>query len=201
MGCSRLFFQSILIVLAIVGLNSLGLLVPVKDAVITVVQPKPQLVKQSAQKIADFSKVPPNYKFQASYKVLGAEAVVTENTKDGSYIAMGNTGPLLQLSKNDLKSDEINKKIAYLAPVLINSPAKISNFAITDKSTFHALNQDIPYAKIKVVSQTNPNISYEGIIAVYDTKDNKTQTIVAFNEAGRYHQVSTEEFFKKIRLN
>ena len=70
MGCIRFVKSFVIIVLAIIGLNAIGGLVPVKDfvqkQVVTKVTPTKENVQKTAQKIADFSMVKNQYNIFSS---------------------------------------------------------------------------------------------------------------------------------------
>ncbi|MDD3150508.1 MAG: hypothetical protein PHV68_06705 [Candidatus Gastranaerophilales bacterium] len=200
MGCLKTIVSFIIVVLAVIGLNSLGGLDKVKEFINSKINPSPEKIEENAQKVADFSNISQEYTIIKTVEIAGVSAVVSENKITGQKIAFGDGSFLIKISKEDITSDKLDEKIKEIAPKLNFLPTRVQGIYIKEKGSFIADNQTIPYAKIKIDILSEKQSDLEGIIAVANVTDKKSKLIVAFNDEGKYDQKETENFVNSIKM-
>lgn len=159
---------------------------------------------KEAQKVADFSRISRDYKIAKTINIPGAKAVIAENKKNSQKLAFIDGGSFLTLSKNDIKSNQIDTKLRELSGKLSNKPVKLKELKVIRKGSFKALNQNIPYVKVKAsftIDKTIFTKEFEGIIGVIDNpKKGKSYIIASINNPDEYKQDITENFFKTVNF-
>lgn len=158
-------------------------------------------VEQQAQKFADFSHMPKDYKLKKSVGILGVNAILAEHKQTKQKMAIVDTGWIFNLSKDDILSNKLDDKLKELSSKYNNKVVAIDNFEIGKKGMFNALNQNIPYVKIKLKTSGQLKNDFEGIIGVVNKPDNKNNLVVSFSDTGKYKQKTAEKFFQNLKFN
>lgn len=159
---------------------------------------------KEAQKVADFSSIPKDYKLVKAINIPGIRAVVAENIKNSQKLAFIDGGSFIALTKNDIKSNQIDTKLRELSGKLSNKPVKLKELKVIKKGSFKSLNQNVPYVKARAsftVDKTIFTKDFEGIIGVIDNpKKGKSYIVASVNNPGEYKQDVTENFFKTVNF-
>lgn len=161
--------------------------------------PSNAVVSEEAQKMADFSKLPKNYELKKAVNMLGVKAVIAEDKKNSQKMALVDTGWAVHISKDDIKSSNIEEQLKGVAQ-RFEKVAKIDSLMVSKKSSFKAMGQNVPYVKIKVGVAGNDKQSFEGIIGVATNHDGKDNLIISASEPGKFSQKDAETFFKSVNL-
>lgn len=166
--------------------------------------PPEKILKVNSQKVADFSKIPSNYKLTKAVDMLGIKTVFAEDKHNKQTMAVVDTGWLLNITKDDIKSNQIfdklndlNKNLKFLRQNHID----IDNIKILQKGQFKAANQNVPYLKANVNLLNENNKRLEGIVGVVKKSNDKNELIVSYSTAGKYNQKLAENFFKHVSYN
>lgn len=202
-GCLKLIFS--MVFTGIVGIALLifylfGGVDYVKGYIDSLMNPPKNEIEIKAQKLGDFSKLSKEYKLTRAVDMLGVNAVVAEHKQTNQNIALVDPGVILKVTKNDIKQNTLDNKIKEVANRFNNLPIKLGDIQVTKKGTFKALNQDVPYAKVKIQLSGAINKDLEGIIGIASTSGTQNNLVVSMNEPGKYNQKVTEGFLKNIKL-
>jgi hypothetical protein len=199
-GCFDFIKFIILFIAALIIMFPCGGLNYIKNVVDSYMHPKKSDVSVQAQKFADFSKVPKGYELVRTVNMFGVNAIVAQHNQSSQKMAFVDTGWIINVNKNDIKTNniiqELQKKAKQFAPNV-----KLNQIEVINKGTFKAINQDIPYLRVKLNVANAAQNNMEGIIGVANISDKKNNIIIAVNEPGKYQQNVTEKFFKSIKLN
>ena len=198
-GCLRSIISLIILVFAFIGFKSIGGVDYVKGLIDSYLNPPSQKTQIEAQKIANFSKVPKNYEILKALDIFGVKAVVANERKTDQKMVFADPGWAFKLSKNDIRSNNIDEQLKNIASKFAIQPIKVKNLEIEKKGNFEALNQTIPYVKVKVYLSGSPYKNLEGIIGVANMEDNKNKLVISLNEPGKYSEQVAEKFFKSIK--
>ncbi|HBG48149.1 MAG TPA: hypothetical protein DDW90_01295 [Cyanobacteria bacterium UBA9971] len=155
-----------------------------------------------AEKIGDFSKISKDYNVTKALNVIGVTSIVAEHPKTGQYMAIIDPGWTMNITKTDIQTGSLGKKLTDYALKASSPNIKLNKLEIMPKGNFKAFNQSVPYAQIKVkISGLSSETTYEGIIAIV-SKDgtNKNKLIVSLNKSGAFKQKIAENFFKNVKL-
>lgn len=208
MGClkfiSSLISKIFTVLVILILLFPCGGLNFIKNTIYSFFNPPEKILMVNAQKVADFSQIPDNYELIKAYDMFGINAVIAQENKTRQKVAVVNTGWVLNITKEDIKSntaisklEEITKNIKELKNININ----LDQVKIEKKGSFTAFNQDIPYIKAKIKLSGDQKRNFEGIIGVVTKPNLKNDLLVSINEPGKYNQKVAEKFFRKIKYN
>lgn len=158
-----------------------------------------------AMKIADFSHLNKNFEIIKTVDIIGANAVMANHKPTGQKIGFINTGLILNLTKNDIKSNTIEQQLTKIAKSYENNVIKLDKLAVIKKGSFYSLNQQIPYVRVAMKVQLPAGLDLsqntEGIIAVATSPKGQNNILLAINKYGNYNQKITEQFVKEINYN
>ncbi|MEI7473759.1 MAG: hypothetical protein WCK67_03180 [bacterium] len=158
-----------------------------------------------AMKIADFSKISKDFQIVKTVDMIGANAVIANYKPTGQKIGFINTGLLLNLTKNDLKSATIEQQLTNIGKSYENNVIKLEKLAVTHKGSFNGLNQQIPYVKVamkvKLPAGLDLSQNTEGIIGIATSPKGQNNIILAINKYGQYNQAITEKFTHELKYN
>lgn len=199
-GCFDFIKFIIFTVAALIILFPCGGLNYIKGVIDSQLHPQKNTVLLDAQKLADFSKLPKGYELVRTVNMLGINAVVAQHNSTSQKMALVDTGWVVNVNKNDIKTNNIIQELQKTAIQYIPN-VKLDQIEIVDKGSFKAIGQDIPYLKVKVNLANSAQKNLEGIIGVANVSNNKNNLVLAVNEPGKYKQNVTEGFFKSVKLN
>lgn len=199
-GCFDFIKFIILAIAALIILFPCGGIDYIKNLADSYLHPKKSDVAAQAQKLANFSKVPKKYELVRTVNMLGVNAVIAQHNQSNQKMALVDTGWIVNVDKNDVATDNIVKELQNTAKKYVPN-VKLNQIEIVDKGSFKAINQDIPYLRVKVNIANSAQKNMEGIIGVVNVSKNKNNLVLAVNEPGKYKQNVTEEFFKSVKLN
>jgi hypothetical protein len=161
--------------------------------------------RSKAMEIADFSRLNKNFEIIKTVDIIGANAVMANYKPTGQKIGFINTGIIINLTKEDLKSNTIEQQLTKIAKSYENSVIKLDKLAVTKKGSFNSLNQQIPYVKVAMKMQLPAGLDLsqntEGIIAVATSPKGQNNILLSINRYGHYNQQITEQFAKQISYN
>lgn len=187
--------------LFVAGIATCGMFY-LKNAVNSQLNPPKSELMQRAETIGNFSKIPKGYSITKALNLVGLTAVVAEHNKTGQYMAIVDTGWAMNISKNDIQTGSLSKKLQDYALKAASPNIKLENIEIIPKGDFNAFNQSVPYAQIKIkIAGSNTEKIYSGMIGIASGKQtNKNKLIVSLNRKGNFNQQVAENFFKKVSL-
>lgn len=204
MGCLKFIVSSIfkaVVGIALIMFFMFGGLDYLKGLVFTYLNPPNQNVSLEASKIANFASVPKSYRMEKAVNVLGVKAVVANNKSTAQKVAVVEPGWVANITKEDIKSDKIDTQLKNIAKRLETPAVKLVNLETTQKGTFKAFGQNVPYVRVRAGVSGSKAVDYDGIIAVATGPDKKNIVLVSYGEPGKYQQIQAEKFFGSIKFN
>lgn len=205
MGCfkflSNIVNTIITLLVSLIFLFPCGGLNMISNFIYSKFNPPEKVLQVNAQKIADFSKMPKNYKLVKTFDMLGINGVIAQSTDSTQKMAIVNTGYLFNVTKKDIETNQVITKIEDTTKTLKNYNIKMEQFELLKKGSFKAFNQNVPYIKAKFTIAGAQNRAVEGILGVATRADSKNNLIISISENGNYKQKNAENFFKYIQLN
>ena len=156
-------------------------------------------VANVSKDLGNFSSIPKNYKLTKTIDMFGFNAVLAENSKNKQKMAVVNTGKVLNITKKDIQSSDIEIQLKDLASKIPYQPVNLNKLEVMKKGSFKALNQTIPYVRVNINLSGKSQSNLEGIIGVVDTPDKKNNLVISVGKSGEYNQKVAEDFFKKIK--
>jgi len=199
-GCFNFIKFIILTLAALIIMFPCGGLNYIKGVIDSQLHPKKPDIVTQAQKLADFSKLPKGFELVRTVNMFGVNAVIAQHNQTSQKMALVDTGWLISVNKNDIKTNNIIQQLQKTALQYVPK-VKLNQVEIIDKGQFKAIGQDIPYLKVKVNLTNSTQKNLEGIIGVANISDKKNDLVFAVNEPGKYKQNVTEKFFKSVKLN
>ena len=203
MGCLKFAIKIIIVVLAIIGFKVIGgfdFIRNLPEKFHLFEKPSQETLIEKSMDIADFSKIPDEYELDKTANLLGYKAVLAEHKASGQKFAVVNPKDKVLLTKKDFKDGSAEKKIGEFNKKLSYNYIRLENLKITKQGNFKSMGQTIPYAKFEADVKNLPIKKIEGIIGVAEDKEQEsTKILLAAAEGGKYSQILTEQFFKKVK--
>src|SRR5574344_1007442 len=199
MGCLRKLISALILVLAILGFMSIG----GKDYVMNwwndFNNPPKDVMLERAAKVGDFSHVGEEYEIDRATNVLGYNGVLSEHKASGQKLIVVDGGIKPLLTPNDFETNKVDKKLNDLAKKLNFQSAAVEDIQITRKGTIDTYGETADYVRFKAKVKRLPIKDIEGIVSAVKTEDGKIKVLVSASEAGKYSQLVSDDFFKKIK--
>jgi len=192
-------FMTIVILILLFPCGGLNL---INNTIYGFFNPPEKILKINAQKIADFSGIPARYELTKSVDMFGIKTAAAQDKKTKQTMAIVNTGWVLNVTKQDIKSNEIISKFDDLSKnldMLKKQNIKLDQLQIIKKGSFVAFGQDIPYIKANFKLSDDKNKNIEGIIGVVTKPDAKNDLVISYSEPGKYNQKLAENFFRHVK--
>ena len=194
----RIIFNAFIIVLAIIGFNAIGgekYIEPIKTAVSDFIQ---EHISEVSKRIGDFSKLDEEFQIDNAVNLFGYKAVVAEHKASGQKMVILDSGKKPLLTQEDIKSDEVDKKLKKLAGKFKYQGVTAQEIHVTDRGELLVYNQKVPYAKFEAKVTKLPISDLGGIVASVKTSDGLEKLAVSVNDRKKYSQLITNEFYKNV---
>ncbi len=197
----KIIFNAVILVLAIIGFNTIGGQKYVDALVKNVSSFIRDNAQESAKEIGDFSNVDKEFEINNTFKILGYKGVLSAHKASGQRLLVLNTGKKQLLSQTDIQSKDIADKLKDIFTKTKYQAVTIEELKVTERGMITAKGKNVPYAKFDAKISKLPVKDYTGMIAVITTKSGNNEILAAVNEKKKYSQLLTKEFFSKIQEN
>ena len=197
----KIIFNAVILVLAIIGFNTIGGQKYVDALVKNVSSFIRDNAQESAKEIGDFSNVDKEFEINNTFKILGYKGVLSAHKASGQRLLVLNTGKKQLLSQTDIQSKDIADKLKDIFTKTKYQAVTIEELKVTERGMITAKGKNVPYAKFDAKISKLPVKDYTGMIAVITTKSSNNEILAAVNEKKKYSQLLTKEFFSKIQEN
>lgn len=159
-------------------------------------------LKEKSDKVADFSKIPYAYSVTNAYDFHGAKLVLAKYQFTEQVMGVMQPAWIIGSEKGEITIDQLEKKVTDIVGIIKKqNKLKIDNFIIIKKDKFRAQNQTIPYLKIALSFSGVHKGNYLCIIGlIKNTKTNKTDIILSYNEPSKFRHSTYEKFFRRIKF-
>ncbi len=197
----KIIFNAVILVLAIIGFNTIGGQKYVNAVIKNVSSFIQENAKESAKEIGDFSNIDKEFEINNTFKLLGYKGVLSAHKATGQRLLILNTGQKQLLSQTDIQSKDIADKLKNIFTKTQYQAITIEELKVTERGMITTKGKNVPYAKFDAKISRLPIKDYTGMIAVVTTKDGNNEILAAVNEKKKYSQLLTKEFFSNIKEN
>ena len=194
----KLVFNACIIVLAFIGFNAIGGQKYVESLKTNICKFVKQHAQESAMKIGDFSNLHEEFQIDNAVNLVGYKAILAEHKASGQKMIIVDSGKKTLLTQNDIKSQNIDKKLKELSEKFKYQAITVQEIKITDRGIINAYGKDVPYAKFDAKVTKLPFSEISGIVASVTTNDGSEKLALSVSEKKKYSQLIANEFFKGI---
>ena len=197
----KIIFNAFLLVLAVVGFNAIGgekYIEGIKVGVTNFIQER---AAENAKKLGNFSNLHEEFQIDNTVNLLGYRAVLAEHKASGQKMCIVDSGKKPLLTKEDIKSESLDKKMKDLADKFKYQAISFQEINVTSRGTMKIYGQEVPYAKFEAKSNKLPFSDLAGVVSSVRTSDGSEKLAIAVSEKKRYSQLITDEFFKGVTEN
>lgn len=198
-GCLSFIIKTIIAVLVFFGLLHLGAIDWVKDKIHEYYNPSQEKMIEQTKDVIDLSNIDDEYSINKNLKVLKHRMIIAEHNATNQKMIMIEPNKEEILTKEDIKSSEIEKKLEAAVKKYGNKVLQVEDIKVLKKGQFKGINQTIPYAKVEVEISNLPIKNMVGIIGVAELENGKNLIVISANEKDKYSQIIAEAFYEKIK--
>ena len=194
----KIIFNATIIVLAFIGFNAIGgqkYVEAIKDGICNFIASHNA---ESARKIADFSKMNEEFTIDNTMTLAGYKAVIAEHKASGQKMVILDSGKNSLITPEDIKSQNIDKKLQDLSQKVKYKGVKVQDITITNRGTMEVYGQNVPFAKFEAHVTRLPISDISGVIASVQTSDGSEKLALSLSEKKKYSQLITNEFYKGV---
>ncbi len=195
----KIVFNAFIIVLAFIGFNAIGgqkYVEIVKNNIGNFMQSHKI---EAAKKIGDFSRLNEEFQIDNTMTIAGYKAVIAEHGASGQKMVIIDSGKKPLLTQNEIKSNELDKKLKSLSEKMNYQGVSVKEINITSRGTMEAYGQTVPYAKFEAHVSKLPFSDVSGVISSIQTSDGSEKLALSINEKKKYSQLITNEFYKSVK--
>ena len=198
-GCLSLIIKIIVLVLVFFGLVHLGVIDYIKEKIEQRATVSQEQMVDKTKDVVDLSQIDDEYSIDKNLKILKNRMIVAEHNATGQKMII--IEPIKEdiLTKEDIKDKDLQKKLEDAIKKYKYQLVKFDKIEVTKQGEFEGIGQKIPYAKINVEISNLPVKDMDGIVGVAELENGKNLIIISVNEKGKYSQIITEAFYKKVK--
>lgn len=200
-GCLSFIIKTVIAVLVFFGLLHLGVIDFIKDKIDEYRNESSSQEKmiEETKDVIDLSAIDDEYTIDKNLKILKNRMIVAEHNATGQKMIMIEPRNENILTKEDVKSEEIQQKVEAALQKYKYQPVKFEEIKITKKGEMQGVGQKIPYAKVSASISNLPMKDVEGIVGVAELENGKNLIVISVNEKGKYSQIIANEFYKQVK--
>ncbi len=197
-GCISLIIKTIIAVLVFFGLLHLGVIDFIKDKINEHQELSQEQIIEKTKDVVDLSEIDTDeYSVDKDLKILKNRMIIAEHDATGQKMIMIEPKSEDILTKDDIKNEDVQGKINKVLNKY--KLVKADKVEIKKRGSFEGLNQSIPYIRIEAEISNLPIKDIEGIVGVAELENGKNLIVVSANEKGKYSQIITDAFYKKVK--
>lgn len=198
-GCLSLIIKTVIAVLVFCGLMHLGVVDYVKNKIDEHKGAQQEQILDKTKDVVDLSQIDDEYSVEKNLKLLKNRMIIAEHNATGQKMIMIEPRNGDILTKDDITSDGLQEKIDSLLKKYKYQLIKFDKFEVSKKGNLSGIGQKIPYAKVNIQVSNLPVKELEGIVGVAEAENGKNLIVVSVNQKGKYSQIITEAFYKKVK--
>ena len=198
-GCLSLIIKTVIAVLVFFGLMHLGVVDYVKNKIDEHKGAEQEQILDKTKDVVDLSQIDDEYSVEKNLKLLKNRMIIAEHNATGQKMIMIEPRNGDILTKDDITSDGLQEKIDSLLKKYKYQLIKFDKFEVSKKGNLSGIGQKIPYAKVNIQVSNLPVKELEGIVGVAEAENGKNLIVVSVNQKGKYSQIITEAFYKKVK--
>lgn len=197
----KIFFNAVLLVLAIIGFNAIGGQKYIEIVKYNVTKFIQQRVDDSAKKFGNFSNLHEEFEIDSTVNLLGYRAVIAEHNVSGQKMCIIDSKKKPLLTQADIKSETLEKQLQELANKFKYQAVSFHEIKVISRGLMTIYGQKVPYAKFEAKANKLPFSDLAGIVASVKTSDGSEKLALSISEKKKYSQLITDEFYKNISEN
>ncbi len=197
-GCLSIIIKTVIAVLVFFGLVYIGAVDFIKEKINEKTNPPQEELIDKTKDIVDLSEIDEEYTIDKNLKILKNRMIIAEHNASGQKMIIIEPRKENIITKEDIESDDFQEKLENILKKYKYQLIKFNKIETEKKGKFEGLSQEIPYTKVKVEIANLPVKDMEGIIGIAELDNGKNLIIISANEKGKYSQIVTEAFFKKV---
>ena len=200
-GCLSFIIKTVIAVLVFFGLLHLGVIDFIKDKIQeyrTETSSQEKMIDKTKD-VVDLSEIEDEYTIDKNLKILKNRMIIAEHNASGQKMIMIEPKEGDILTKDDIKSDDIQTKIDSIVNKYKYKVVKFDKIEVVKKGSLEGLGQSIPYVKVVAQISNLPIKDMEGIVGVAEIEDGKNLIILSVNEKDKYSQIIADAFYKKVK--
>lgn len=198
-GCLSLIIKTIIAVLVFFGLVHIGAIDFIKEKINEKTNPPQEQIIDKAKDVVDLSEIDNEYMIDKNLKVLKNRMIIAEHNATGQKMIIIEPSKENIFTKEDIEDDTVQEKLENAVKKYKYQLVKFDKIEVTKHGTMETMGQTVPYAKANVEISNLPVKDMEGIISVAELENGKNLIIISVNEKGKYSQIITEAFYKKVK--
>ena len=194
----KIFFNAVLLVLAIIGFNAIGGQKYVEIAKYNVTKYLHTRAEESAKKFGNFSNLHEEFEIDNTVNLFGYRAVIAEHSVSKQKMCIVDSKKKPLLTQDDIKSPNLEKQLQELADKFKYQAVSFHEIKVVSRGNINIYGQTVPYAKFEAKANKLPFSDLAGIVASVTTSDGSEKLALSINEKKGFSQLITEEFYKNI---
>ncbi len=194
----KIFFNAVLLVLAIIGFNAIGGQKYVEIAKYNVTKFLHEHAEESAKKFGNFSNLHEEFEIDNTVNLFGYRAVIAEHNISGQKMCIVDSKKKPLLTQADIKSENLEKQLQDLADKFKYQAVSFHEIKVTSRGVINVYGQNVPYAKFEAKANKLPFSDLAGMVASVRTSDGSEKLALSISEKKKYSQLITEQFYKNI---
>lgn len=198
-GCLSLIIKTVIAVLVFFGLMHLGVVDYLKNKIDEHKGAEQEQILDKTKDVVDLSQIDDEYSVEKNLKLLKNRMIIAEHNATGQKMIMIEPRNGDILTKEDITSDGLQEKLDSLLKKYRYQLIKFDKFEVSKKGNLNGIGQKIPYAKVNIQVSNLPVKELEGIVGVAQIENGKSLILVSVNQKGKYSQIITEAFYKKVK--
>lgn len=198
-GCLSLIIKTIIAVLVFFGLVHLGVIDYIREKMEQRTTVSQEQMVDKTKDVIDLSQIDDEYSIDKNLKILKNRMIVAEHNATGQKMIIIEPKNEDILTKEDIKNEDLQKKLEDAVKKYKYQLVKFDKIEVIKQNEFEGIGQKIPYAKVNVEISNLPVKDMEGIVGVAELENGKNLIIISVNEKGKYSQIITEAFYKKVK--
>lgn len=197
----KIFFNAVLLVLAIIGFNAIGGQKYVEIAKTHITKFVQEKVAENAKKFGDFSNLHEEFEIDNTVNLFGYGAIIAEHKVSGQKMCIVDSKKNPLLTQDDIKSTDLEKKLQSLADKFKYQAVSFHEIKVVSHGNMKVYDKTVPYAKFEAKANKLPFSDLTGIISSVKTSDGSEKLAISVSEKKKYSQLITDEFFKNVKEN
>jgi hypothetical protein len=197
----KIFFNAILLVLAIIGFNAIGGQKYVEMAKTHVTNFIQERAEESAKKFGNFSNLHEEFEIDSTVNLFGYRGVIAEHIISGQKMCIIDSKKKPLLTKADIKSNKLEEQMQQLADKFKYQSVSFHEIKVTSRGELEVYGQTVPYAKFEAKANKLPFSDLAGIVASVTTSDGSEKLVISLNEKKKYSQLIAEQFYRSVKEN
>ena len=199
MGCLKNITRAIFLTVVTAGFIAFGGQKWIKNEINNFLHPTHDVVMEKAKKVGDFSKIDKEFEIEKAAGIMGYNAVIAEHKASGQKMIVVDSGKKELLTPEDIKANDVEERIKSAISKFKYQNMALEEFHITEKGIMNSYGQEIPYVKFNASIKKLPIGELSGIISVVKDEKGNDKILVSVNNAQKYSQLISNEFFKGIK--